>query len=107
METQLENLQTTDDYAQGAVVLYFTAPWCHPCRAFRPTVNRLATEFAGRAKTLLVDVDARSEVAAQFNVRSVPALLFLQDGKPRDFSVGASAEAHIRSLYERHYPNHG
>lgn len=65
-------------------VVDFFASWCGPCRALSPVLDRLAGEYGDRIRIYKVDVDAEQELAAIFNVRSVPTLLFVPlDGPPR------------------------
>ena len=65
-------------------VVDFFAPWCGPCRALSPVLDRLADEYGNRVYIYKVDVDAEQELASIFGVRSVPTLLFVPTkGKPR------------------------
>ena len=65
-------------------VVDFFASWCGPCRALSPVLDRLAGEYGDRIRIYKVDVDAEQKLAAIFNVRSVPTLLFVPlDGPPR------------------------
>jgi thioredoxin 1 len=68
----------------------FWADWCGPCHRIAPTVEELATEFAGRAKVGKLNVDQHTPVAAQFGIRSIPTLLFFKDGKVVDQVVGVA-----------------
>jgi thioredoxin 1 len=75
------------------VVIDFWAEWCGPCRLIGPVIEELSKEYEGRAIVGKVDVDANSEVSAKFNVRSIPTVLFIQNGVVVDKSVGAVPKA--------------
>ena len=75
------------------VVVDFWAEWCGPCRIIGPVIEELSKEYEVRAIVGKVDVDANSEVSAKFNVRSIPTVLFIQNGVVVDKSVGAVPKA--------------
>ena len=72
----------------GLTLVDFWAAWCSPCRALLPSLERLATSFAGRAKVAKVEVDAHPDLAQRFGVRSIPTLVFFRDGREVDRIVG-------------------
>ena len=96
----MKNL-TKDSFEQdvpnqpGAVVVDFWATWCGPCRALGPTIEEIANEYEGRAFVGKCNVDENSELAGQFRIMSIPALLFFKDGKLVDRLVGAQPKANI------------
>lgn len=83
------------------VLVDFWAEWCGPCKAIGPSVEQLAAEYAGRAKVLKVDVDHDGELATQYGVMSIPALLVFKGGKVVDSMVGAAPKAQIAALIDR------
>jgi len=84
------------------VLVDFWAQWCGPCLAIAPSVDQLSSEFAGRAKVFKVDVDSDGEIAAKYNIMSIPALLVFKDGKEVDRLVGAAPKEAIAKMIERH-----
>lgn len=70
------------------VLVDFWATWCGPCRTIAPTIEELSQEFEGRAKVVKLDVDNNPQAAMQFNVRSIPNLLFFKDGRPVHQEIG-------------------
>jgi thioredoxin 1 len=79
-----------------AVVVDFWAEWCGPCKAIAPTLEELATEYAGRVTIAKVNVDEHPGLAARFQVRSIPTLLFFKGGQVIDQVIGAVPKAQIR-----------
>ena len=83
------------------VLVDFWAEWCGPCKAIGPSIEQLATEYAGRAKVYKVDVDREGEIAQRYGIMSIPALLVFKGGKVVDQMVGALPKQHIAALIER------
>jgi len=96
MAESANTVTVTDDNFQSEIAGYdglamvdFWAVWCGPCRLVGPIVEQLADDYAGRVRVGKLDVDANQRTAAQFNVRSIPTILFFKDGKLVDSVVGA------------------
>ena len=77
------------------VLLDMWAPWCGPCRMIAPTIEQLAGELAGRVKVAKLNTDENPMTGSRFNVRSIPTLLVLKDGKEIDRLVGAFPKQEI------------
>lgn len=75
--------------ASVAIVVDLWAPWCGPCRFVSPILEQLAREHAGRLKVIKVNVDHNPALAARFDARSIPTMVFLKDGRVVDRVVGA------------------
>jgi thioredoxin 1 len=80
-----ETVATTD----GLLLVDFWAPWCGPCRAIAPVLDTLVGESAGRVKLAKVNVDDEPVLAGRYQVRSIPTILFVRDGRVVDRVVGA------------------
>ena len=72
------------------VLVDFWAEWCQPCRMLGPTIDQLAEETKGKLKVGKVDIDHHRNIALQYGIQSIPALLFFKGGKVVDKIVGAS-----------------
>jgi thioredoxin 1 len=82
------------------VLVDFGATWCAPCRAIAPLVGQLAGEFEGRIKVTAIDIDESPATAQKFQIRGVPTLLMIKDGKVVGQQVGAAPKAKIQALME-------
>lgn len=70
------------------VVVDFWAEWCGPCRALAPTLDQLALDFDGKIAVVKVNVDEEPDLAMNYNVQSIPTLLFFKNGELQDQAVG-------------------
>ncbi len=86
------------------VVIDFWAPWCAPCRALGPVLERLATESDGRFVLAKIDTEAAPELAGGFGVSSIPAVYGLRDGRVVDSFVGVLGETDLRAFLDRLMP---
>ena len=68
---------------------YFSASWCGPCKMFKPVVQELINE--GHSIEM-IDVDENQELAQQYSIMSIPALVFEDDGKVVDSLLGATTK---------------
>lgn len=82
------------------VVVDFWAPWCGPCRMIGPIIDKLSEEFKGKVKFCKLNVDENPDSARNYQVMSIPLLLFFKDGNPMDQSLGAVSDSVIRSKIE-------
>lgn len=95
----LKTLSTPADVALLAregrpFVLEFTAQWCPGCKTMAPIVQEAARQFAGRVEIYEVDVDAAADLAVEFGISSIPAFVFIRDGR----EVGRMGPAPLRDL---------
>lgn len=85
------------DSSKIAVLVDLWAPWCGPCRAVSPALERLAHADAGRVKLVKVNVDEAPAVAERFGVRGIPTLVVLRRGAVVARQTGAAPEQALRT----------
>jgi len=77
--------------------MYFSAPWCGPCRMFGPVMERISQSGIPVEK---INVDNAPQVAAAYIVKSVPTTILVDDqGKEITRFVGAKSEAEVKAIY--------
>jgi thioredoxin 1 len=74
------------------VMVDFWAEWCGPCRMIGPSVEELAQEYEEKAIVGKVNVDENIEISTEFNIRSIPTILFFKGGELVDKHVGAASK---------------
>ena len=78
-------------------LLYFSAPWCGPCKMFGPTMDRLAAEGLNIQK---VNIDAETELTAKYGIRSVPSVIKVDgNGNKLDMFVGVKNAEFVKQFY--------
>jgi putative thioredoxin len=104
IETDLINASSTQP-----VLLDIWAPWCGPCKALGPVLEKLEVAYAGRFKLAKLNSDDQPEIAGQlsqmFGVRSIPFCVLFKNGQPVDGFVGALPEGEVRKFLDKHVPS--
>ena len=86
------------------VLVDFWAPWCGPCKTLGPMLEKLEAEAAGKWKLVKVNVDENQELAAHFQVRSIPHVVAFAEGRPVDQFIGVLPEGQLRAFLDRLVP---
>jgi thioredoxin 2 len=93
-----------DDITRNAdvpVLVDFWAPWCGPCRMVAPEVKKVAQSEAGKAAVLKLNTEEHPEVAARFDIRSIPSFYVFKQGNVVAQQVGALNQQGLRQLLDR------
>ncbi|MGN6512918.1 MAG: thioredoxin [Lysobacteraceae bacterium] len=94
--------QVLQQSLQVPVLVDFWATWCGPCKTLGPILEKLAGEYNGAFLLAKVDVDAEQQLAAAFQIRSVPTVMLLKDGQLVDGFPGALPEGQLREFLAHH-----
>ena len=87
---------------QGPVLVDFWATWCGPCKTLGPILEKLAGEYNGAFELAKVDVDKEQQIAAAFQIRSVPTVFLVKGGQLVDGFPGALPEGQLREFLKQH-----
>lgn len=96
--------EVIEESTKRPVVIDFWAEWCGPCRVLGPTIEKLAKEAKGKWKLVKIDTEAHPQLAAQFQIRSIPAVKMVYQGKLIAEFSGALPEPQIKKWLEQHLP---
>jgi putative thioredoxin len=84
------------------VLVDFWAPWCGPCKAIGPILEKLETEYGGGFKLAKVNSDEEQQLAGAFGIRSIPTVVLMKNGQPVDGFMGALPEGQVRDFLDKH-----
>src|SRR4051812_48954456 len=105
-----ENVQTFTDgnfddsvLKSGAPVLVdFWAEWCGPCKRLGPTVDALASEYAGKVTVGKLNVDENPNVSFKFQIRGIPTILIFKGGQVVESVVGLAQKDDLKKVIKKH-----
>ncbi|HEV8082708.1 MAG TPA: thioredoxin [Chitinophagaceae bacterium] len=81
--------------SEKLTMIDFWAEWCGPCRAIGPVVEELSKEYDGFVNIGKVNVDQNPQLSINYGITSIPAILFVKDGKVVDKLVGAQPKSNF------------
>lgn len=83
-------------------LLDFNATWCGPCKMLAPVLEELAQEMDGDVAFYSIDVDQNPDLAMQYRIMNIPALLLLKEGEKAGMTVGFQPKENLKQFIEEH-----
>ncbi len=99
---------TTDNFEQEVieadvpVLVDFWAEWCMPCKMVAPVLEEMSKEYEGKLKIGELDVDSQADLAARYNVVSIPTLMVFKNGEVVGQQIGAAPRDRLEKLVQPH-----
>ena len=90
------------EVANGVSVVDFSAEWCGPCKMLGPILEEISNELDGKINFLNVDVDVDADLAVDFGITNIPALVILKDGEQVDLQVGFQPKENLLKVFEQY-----
>ena len=105
-----ENVQTFTDgnfddsvlKSAPPVLVDFWAEWCGPCKRLGPTIDQLASEYAGKVTIGKLNVDENPNTAIKFQIRGIPAVMLFKGGQIVEAVVGLQPKEEFKKAIDKH-----
>ena len=101
MEFGTDNWEQEVAKSATPVLVDFWAPWCGPCRALTPTIEKLATQFSGKVKVGKLNTDDNQDIAIKYGITNIPQILIFKGGEQKERMVGLQSEAALTKVINR------
>ena len=83
------------------VLVDFWAEWCGPCKMLTPTVEKVASEYEGKAKVVKLNIDDNNQVPQRYGIKSIPTLILFKNGSEADRTIGLTSKDSIARMIDR------
>ncbi len=100
-EFTAENFEQEVIKSDKPVLVDFWAEWCGPCKMLTPVIDSVASEYSDKYSIGKLNVDHNSDIAAKYGIRSIPCLLFFNNGEVQEQIVGAVEKSEIVNTLEK------
>jgi thioredoxin 1 len=87
--------------SQTPVLVKFEADWCGPCKAMKPMVDEIATEYSGRLTVATVNIEENQQTVYRMGVRAVPTVVLFKNGEVFAQKVGLPRKADLTALIDK------
>nr|2PUK_C Chain C, Thioredoxin M-type, chloroplast (TRX-M) [Spinacia oleracea]2PUK_G Chain G, Thioredoxin M-type, chloroplast (TRX-M) [Spinacia oleracea] len=84
------------------VMVDFWAPWCGPSKLIAPVIDELAKEYSGKIAVYKLNTDEAPGIATQYNIRSIPTVLFFKNGERKESIIGAVPKSTLTDSIEKY-----
>lgn len=100
MIEEIKNSDFTDVLNSKLAVVDFSAVWCGPCQMLAPVMEKLSDEMDGEVDFFSADVDENRDLAYQFDIQSIPAIVVFSNGEEVTRTVGFQPKEDLKELIE-------
>ena len=94
------NFETEVLKSAQPVLVDFWAEWCMPCRMLAPTIEKLATDYAGKVKVGKVDTDSNRDISMKYGISAIPTVILFKDGQVAQKFVGLRQERDFKEALD-------
>lgn len=84
------------------VLVDFWAPWCGPCNVVAPIIEELAQDYEGKLQVVKVNTDDEQDIAEQFDITSIPTMIFFINGEEVARTLGAQPKDNFEAIIKEH-----
>jgi thioredoxin 1 len=88
--------------AESPILVDFWAPWCGPCLAVAPTLEKVAEQYQGRVRVVKLNVDENPRTAEMYGIRSIPTIALFKGGEVVDGVLGMAPQSFFGEMLDKH-----